>query len=90
MVGISVDEMELNRRWAESLGLPFRLFSDLDPKGGVGRLYGVWDDNYELEKRATFVIDLRGEIRMVNAASLALDDKPVLEALRKLTQSRKS
>ena len=80
--------MDENRRWAEHLRLPFRLLSDLDPKGKVGRLYGVWDDNYELHKRATFVIDLQGTIRMVNASSLALDDKPVLEALRQLSRSK--
>lgn len=89
MVGISADAPELNRSWTESLKLPFRLLSDLEPKGAVGRLYGVWDENWELEKRATFIIDRQGVVRMVNAASLALDDKPVLEALRQLSRSDK-
>jgi peroxiredoxin len=90
VIGISVDEPSLNRSWAESLKLPFRLLSDLGPKGNVGRLYGVWDENWELERRVTFIIDRRGIIRKVLASQLALDDAPVREALRQLTQSQKS
>ena len=90
VVGISVDDSDVNQRWVQSLRLPYRLLSDITPKGKVGRLYGVWDETWELEKRATFVIDLDGVIRAVNAASLALDDKPVLDALRQLARAKRS
>jgi len=90
VIGISVDDYGLNKRWAESLRLPYRLLSDITPKGKVGRLYGVWDETWELDNRATFVIDLAGVIRAVNAASLALDDRPVLDALRQLARAKRS
>ncbi|MBI4561725.1 MAG: redoxin domain-containing protein [Candidatus Rokubacteria bacterium] len=87
MVGISTDAPERNRAWAESLRLPFRLLSDLGPKGKVGRLYGVWDELWALERRATFLVDRQGMIRFVAVDSLALDGRGVLEALAQLRRA---
>ena len=67
--------------------LPFRLLSDLGPKGKVGRLYGVWDDLWGLERRATFLVDKQGIIRHVDMESLALDGKGVLGALARLRRA---
>jgi peroxiredoxin len=86
-VGISTDAPERNRAWAESLRLPFRLLSDLGPKGKVGRLYGVWDELWALERRATFLVDRQGMIRFVAVDSLALDGRGVLEALAQLRRA---
>ncbi|MBI2554227.1 MAG: peroxiredoxin family protein [Candidatus Rokubacteria bacterium] len=87
IVGISADLPERNRAWAEDLKLPFRLLSDLGPSGKVGRLYGVWDDLWGLERRATFLVDKQGIIRHVSLQSLALDGRDVLEALAKLKRA---
>ena len=62
--------------------------SDLAPAGKVGRLYGAWDDLWELERRATFLVDKQGIIRHVSVDSLALDGRDVLEALTKLRRAR--
>lgn len=86
-MGISTDAPERNRAWAESLRLPFRLLSDLGPKGTVGRLYGVWDELWALERRATFLVDRQGIIRFAAVDSLALDGRGVLEALAQLRRA---
>jgi peroxiredoxin len=83
-VGISADSPDRNRAWARDLGLPFRLLSDLDPPGRIGRRYGVWDDLWGLHRRATFLIDREGVVRHVIVDSLALDGQPVLDALARL------
>ena len=88
IVGVSADTPERNRAWAEDLRLPFRLLSDLDPSGKVGRLYGVWDEVWGLERRATFLVDKQGIIRHVSLQSLALDGRDILEALAKLRRAR--
>lgn len=49
----------------------------------MGRLFGVWDDLWGLERRATFLVDKQGLIRYVSVDSLALDGRGVLEALAK-------
>lgn len=87
IVGISTDAPERNRAWAESLKLPFRLLSDRDPKGKVGRLYGVWDGLWRLERRATFLVDRQGIVRHMDTGSLALDGKSVLQALTRLRRA---
>lgn len=50
----------------------------------MGRLFGVWDDLWNLERRATFLIDREGTIRYVAVDSRALDGRGVLEALAKI------
>lgn len=50
----------------------------------MGRLFGVWDDLWGLERRTTFLIDSQGIIRHVDAGGLALDGKGVLGALERL------
>ena len=54
----------------------------------MGRRYGVWDDLWGLERRATFLVDNEGIIRHVSVDSLALDGRGVLEALAKLKRAR--
>jgi len=88
VIGVSVDPPATNRAWARDLGLPFHLLSDLDPKGKVGRRYGVYDESWGLERRATFVIDRDRIIRFVEVDSLAVDIQPVLKALDRLAKAR--
>jgi peroxiredoxin (alkyl hydroperoxide reductase subunit C) len=86
-VGLSADSPADNRAWAAELKLPFRLLSDLGPKGNVSKAYRVWDDLWGLSKRATFIIDRQGTIRYVDAGGLAIDTKRVLEALQRLPRA---
>ncbi len=86
MVGISVDAAERNRAWADKLKLPFRLLSDVEPKGKVGRQFGVWDDTWGFDGRATFVIDRTLTVRFVDAQSLALDPGRTLAAVKRLAR----
>ena len=81
---MSVDSPADNRAWAQQLKLPFRLLSDVAPKGKVSQAYGVWDDLWGLSRRATFVIDRHGTVRYVDAGGPAIDVKRVLEALQRL------
>lgn len=81
-MGISADPPERNRAWARELGLPFRLLSD--PDGRVGRLFGVWDDLWNLERRVTFVVDRAGRVRYVEAGGLAIDTSGTLDAVTRL------
>jgi peroxiredoxin len=68
--------------------LPFRLLSDVDAPGRVSRLYGVWDDTWNLSRRVTFIVDRGGRIRFVEIGSLAIDTSRALAALQQLAQSR--
>jgi peroxiredoxin (alkyl hydroperoxide reductase subunit C) len=86
VIGISVDASERNRAWAEKLKLPFRLLSDVDPKGKVGRQFGVWEDTWQFDGRATFVIDRKLIVRFVDAQSLALDPSRALAAVKRLAR----
>lgn len=86
VVGLSADTPADNKAWAQELKLPFRLLSDVNPKGKVSQTYGVWDDLWGLSKRATFVIDRQGAIRYADVGGLAIDTKRVLDALQRLSQ----
>jgi peroxiredoxin len=86
VVGISVDPAAQNRAWAEKLKLPFRLLSDVEPAGKVGRQFGVFEETWGLDGRATFVIDKTRTIRFVDAASLALDPARTLAAVKRLSR----
>ena len=88
MLGISVDAGERNRVWAEKLKLPFRLLSDVEPQGKVGKQYGVWDDTWSFDGRATFVIDKKGIVRLADTNALALDPARALAAVKKLATAR--
>lgn len=64
IVGVSVDNRNSNRAFAEQLGLTDAiLLSDFEPKGAVAREYGVYLDGPGLAGRATFVIDKAGVVR---------------------------
>ncbi len=85
---MSIDTGERNRKWAEKIKLPFRLLSDAEPTGKVGKLYGVWDATWNFDGRATFVIDKQGIVRFVDAKALALDPARTLAAVTKIVRAR--
>jgi len=83
VLGISVDSRHSHKAFAEHLGLEFPLLSDYDKV--VCQAYGVLRPNGSSE-RALFVVDRLGVIRYahVNPVGEVPDNKPVLDALRKL------
>jgi len=72
VVGISADSLSTHVRWAQSLGIPFRLLSDPDQK-----VSGAWGSAGEngYNKRTVFVIDRRGQVTYTDRRFGALDPK---------------
>jgi thioredoxin-dependent peroxiredoxin len=62
IVGVSTDDAETHKKFADRLGLPFRLVAD--PEGVVARAYGV-PAEYGVMDRRTFVIGPDGAIERV-------------------------
>lgn len=58
VVGISADSLETHQRFAQSLGMPFRLLSD--PAQRVARLYG--SNGEKNPRRTVYVIDADGRV----------------------------
>lgn len=61
---MSVDALERQKEFASSLALPFPMIGD--PKGAIGRLYGVLWPFIGVDRRVTFVIDKEGVVRSVH------------------------
>jgi peroxiredoxin len=62
LFGISVDSIWSHEAWAKDRNLRFPLLSDFEPKGGVSRRYGAYDENTGMSERALFVIDPEGAV----------------------------
>lgn len=72
VVGISADSVSTHQRFAQSLGLPFRLLSDVDQN--VSRKYGsAGADGYN--RRTVFVVDRKGQVAYTDLRFGALDPK---------------
>jgi peroxiredoxin len=63
VLAISVDGMWCHRAFAEQRNLRFPLLSDFEPKGAVTQLFGVYDAEPGVARRALFVLDAEGIIR---------------------------
>ncbi len=64
VLGISVDSVYCHANWARSLGgISFPLLADFEPKGEMGRKYGVYLDGPGIDDRATVVVDSAGIVR---------------------------
>jgi len=62
ILGISVDSVWCHLAFSGDRKLHFPLLADFEPKGGVSKAYGVYDEETGESKRALFVIDKEGEI----------------------------
>jgi peroxiredoxin Q/BCP len=82
VIGISSDDIETHKRFAEEHQLPFTLLSDADEK--VRDMYGAWGVGHSAA-RVTFLIDKQGVIRMVFSSQIQ-PRKHISEALRVLTE----
>jgi peroxiredoxin len=85
---VSADPPARNLAWAQALGLPFRLLSDVVPPGRVSGAFGAWDDTWRLPARVTFIVDRERRIRFVESGGLAMDTGRTLEALTRLARPR--
>jgi peroxiredoxin Q/BCP len=60
----SVDSPELNKKFAESLGLDYPILSD--PSTEVAKAYGVYSPERKIAVRWTFYIDKNGTIKEID------------------------
>jgi len=72
LVGISVDSLETHVRFAESLGLPFKLLSD--PKQRVSAKYGAKGSD-GVNRRVVYVIGKDGKVAWREMQFVATDPK---------------
>ena len=76
VLGISTDDLETQKKFADSLKLPFPLVADKD--GAMAKAYGVWHDGYA--DRVTFVVGSDGKIVKVVSGRDAIDPTGALRA----------
>jgi thioredoxin-dependent peroxiredoxin len=79
VLGISMDDLETQKKFAESLKTPFPLLSD--PSGTVAKAYGVAKEGYA--ERVTFVINKEGKVVQVIEGRDAIDPAGALGACTK-------
>ena len=80
VLGVSMDPLETNTKFADSLKLPFPLLSD--PDGTVAKAYGVYNDA-GYASRVTFVIGKDGKITKEIEGRDAIDPAATVDACRK-------
>lgn len=76
VLGISMDDLDTQKRFAKSLGASFPLLSDAE--GKVARAYGVAGEGYA--QRVSFVIAPDGKVKAVFEGKDALDPAGALNA----------
>src|SRR5438045_4154740 len=76
VLGVSMDDLDTQTRFAKSLSLPFPLLAD--PKGEAAEDYGVKNGAYA--NRATFVIGPDGKVVKVVEGKDAIDPSAALDA----------
>jgi peroxiredoxin Q/BCP len=89
ILGVSVDDVESHKAFAEKHGLPFTLLADADKavtkEYGVLKSYGVM----ELAKRETFLIDPQGRVaKHYESVDPEQNSKIVLEDIKELKSSQ--
>jgi len=62
VLGVSVDHRHAHAAFARQMSIQYPLLADFHPKGAVGRMYGVYDEEKGFHRRWTFVIDPEGRI----------------------------
>lgn len=70
VLGISVDSVYCHANWARDLGgISFPLLADFEPKGAVGRKYGLYLEGAGIDDRATVIVDASGVVRHVSSVT---------------------
>ena len=71
VLAISTDFIPTLAHWAKELNAEFPLLSDHDHK--ISEMYGVYNPQFGIANRATFVIDPEGKIAEIQQGSPAID-----------------
>lgn len=85
VVGISSQDIDSKRSFAENHGLTTELLAD--PDAAVSTAYGVYVERFKVAKRTVFIVDAEGRVahKHGNRLSLSFDDVGTLrEALAKV------
>ena len=77
VIGISVDSVPANRRFAQDLSVSFPLLSDF--KREVSKTYGILNEERGWARRTTFVVDKGGQIRHIEQGRSAIDPSGALK-----------
>ena len=87
LLGISIDDLETQQDFADSLALRYPLLADSSPLGEVARAYRVFDEKMSLSQRALFVIDKDGVIQWsyISPPGVNPGADGILNALEKLS-----
>ena len=74
-LAISVDSSATHKRWADEQAYTFPLLADFWPHGEVARSYGVFEEQFGIATRGTFIVDKQGKVayKVVNAIPDARD-----------------
>lgn len=83
VLGVSMDDLETQKKFQESLKTPFPLLAD--PKGGAAAAYGVKTEmpsGATVANRVSFVIDKEGKVIKVLEGRDALDPAGALSACK--------
>lgn len=62
LLAISVDSKFVQKKFAEQEGYNFSVLADFWPHGAVAKAYGVFLDEAGISNRATFVVDVDGNL----------------------------
>ncbi len=88
ILAISVDTPYTHKAWQEvelskmvEGGLPYPMLSDVG--GDLGRLYGVYDEDYKVDVRGSFLIDPDGNLQAMEVLAPAIG-RNAAEMLRQL------
>jgi len=88
-VGMSVDTVPSKKAWAESLEIKeTRLVSDFWPHGEIAMMYGIFNEEPGISRRANIVVDPEGKIAWIKVyENKTLPDiNEVLDVLKGLNQ----
>ncbi len=85
-LAISCDSTAVHAKWAEEQGYTFPLLADFWPHGEVARQYGVFQEDFGLALRGTFIVDKEGKVayKTVNAIPDARDQDEYRKVLATL------
>ena len=85
VLGVSMDNLETQTKFAESLNLPFPLLAD--PEGVAAKAYGVANVEKGFANRVTFVIGKDGKVTSVIEGKDAIDPTATLSACKSAPKS---
>jgi peroxiredoxin len=91
LIGISVDSKWCHMAFTENRNLNFPLLADFEPKGGISKLYGAFNEKTGECKRVLYVIDEKRIIRWSYLSPDAINPGAdgILEALEEISQTNK-